>query len=243
MPTRTLVIGDIHGALLALAQLLRRVDLQPTDRLIFLGDYVDGWSQSAEVIETLIALQNQQECIFLLGNHDSWCAEWLRNGTAPPVWLKSGGAGTIERFEKCRADCRQSALHFLDSLLPYYIDKDNQLFVHAGFTSMHGPAGEHHQSNFSWDRTLWETALSLKPSLPADHPRYPKRLKLFRQIFIGHTPTLSWKRFVPMHCANVWNVDTGAAFTGPLTALDVNTGAFWQSDPVFTLYPAEKGRN
>ena len=243
MNSRTLVIGDIHGGLLALEQLLQRVDLQPQDRLIFLGDYVDGWSQSAAVIAYLMQLQKQQECIFIQGNHDIWCADWLRNGTAPNVWLKSGGAGTIASFENSDAVRRQAALRFLDSVLPYYVDDQNRLFVHAGFTSMHGPAGEHHLSNFCWDRTLWETALALKPGLPADDPHYPNRLRLFREIFIGHTPTLHWKSSVPMHCANVWNVDTGAAFKGPLTALDIHTGMVWQSDPVFTLYPNEKGRN
>lgn len=43
---RTLVIGDIHGAYLPLMQALDRARISPLDTLIFLGDYVDGWSQS-----------------------------------------------------------------------------------------------------------------------------------------------------------------------------------------------------
>jgi serine/threonine protein phosphatase 1 len=43
--------------------------------------------------------------------------------------------------------------------------------------------------------------------------------------------------------ANVWNVDTGAAFEGPLTIMDVKTKEFWQSEPLPNLYPTEKGRN
>ncbi len=39
---RTLVIGDIHGGLKALVQVLERAAVQPTDELIFLGDYTDG---------------------------------------------------------------------------------------------------------------------------------------------------------------------------------------------------------
>jgi serine/threonine protein phosphatase 1 len=38
-------------------------------------------------------------------------------------------------------------------------------------------------------------------------------------------------------------VDTGAAFKGRLTALDIQTKEFWQSDPVWKLYPQEQGRN
>jgi serine/threonine protein phosphatase 1 len=47
---RTLVIGDIHGGLKALVQLLERAKITPEDEIIFLGDYVDGWSDSANVV-------------------------------------------------------------------------------------------------------------------------------------------------------------------------------------------------
>lgn len=70
---RTLVIGDIHGAYLPLMQALDRARISPLDTLIFLGDYVDGWSQSPEVIEYLINLRSSYNCIFLRGNHDDLC--------------------------------------------------------------------------------------------------------------------------------------------------------------------------
>ena len=41
----------------------------------------------------------------------------------------------------------------------------------------------------------------------------------------------------------ITNVDTGAAFTGKLSCLDIETKEFWQSDKLQTLYPDEKGRN
>ncbi len=243
MPPRTLAIGDIHGGLRALEQLLQRIALQPADKLIFLGDYVDGWSESAPVLEYLMALQKERNCIFLRGNHDAWCTEWLRKGTDPQVWLIHGGAGTIESFEGLEEDRRQNILQFLKKLKPYYVDEKNRLFVHAGFTSMHGPEKEHKESNLYFDRTLWELAQGLNPALPKTDPRYPKRFTLFSEIFIGHTPTLLSNSTLPLHCFNVWNVDTGAAFEGPLTALDIDTGEYWQSDPVHTLYPNERGRN
>ena len=52
---RTLVIGDIHGALKALKQCLKKSAYNDReDKLIFLGDYVDGWPESAELIEYLL---------------------------------------------------------------------------------------------------------------------------------------------------------------------------------------------
>ena len=46
---RTLVIGDIHGGLKALEQVLERANVTPEDKLIFLGDYVDRGYFSIEV--------------------------------------------------------------------------------------------------------------------------------------------------------------------------------------------------
>lgn len=70
---RTLVFGDIHGGLKALEQLFERVKITIDDTLIFLGDYVDGWSESAETVQFLIEVAEKQECIFIKGNHDLWC--------------------------------------------------------------------------------------------------------------------------------------------------------------------------
>ncbi|MDB4636239.1 serine/threonine protein phosphatase, partial [Flavobacteriaceae bacterium] len=48
---------------------------------------------------------------------------------------------------------------------------------------------------------------------------------------------------VPTKRANVWNIDTGAAFKGPLSAMEINTKDFWQSNAVYLYYPDELGRN
>ena len=94
-----------------------------------------------------------------------------------------------------------------------------------------------------WDRSLWETALALDPKLETTDSRYPKRLSLFKEIYIGHTPVTRIDQTVPVHAACVWNMDTGAAFKGALTCMDIDTKEFWQSDPVYQLYPDENGRN
>ena len=67
---RTLVIGDIHGGLRALHQIMERAQVTQKDKLIFLGDYVDGWSQSPQVLDYLIKLNTKNDCIFIRGNHD-----------------------------------------------------------------------------------------------------------------------------------------------------------------------------
>jgi len=240
---RTLVIGDIHGGLRALIQVLERASVSVDDLLIFLGDYVDGWSESAQTIEYVIDLAEKQSCIFIKGNHDEWCEEWLRSGRGEGVWLFHGGRETLDSYDTFNNDRKQRHLNFFEQMKLYHIDKQNRLFIHAGFTSMHGPQKEVYSSNFTWDRTLWEVATTTNKRLKKTSLFYPKRLKLFHEIYIGHTPTLYYNETIPMQGCNVWNIDTGAAFTGKLTIMDIDTKEFWQSEPVKDLYPGESGRN
>ena len=241
--SRTLVIGDIHGGLLGLKEALKRCNLKPSDHLIFLGDYVDGWSQSAEVIQFLIGLQNTYKCDFIFGNHDLWCLEWLKGKGANDIWLLHGGKETIDSYSSISEKDREEHIVFFENMKDYLVDDQNRLFVHAGFSSMHGPHKEHYSSNYAWDRTLWEMALACHGRIPETDPHYPKRLKLFSEIYIGHTPTIDWGIDKPWNRSNVWNIDTGAAFTGKVSILDIDSKEFWQSDRLQSLYPNEKGRN
>ncbi|MBI3134560.1 MAG: serine/threonine protein phosphatase [Bacteroidetes bacterium] len=240
---RTLVIGDIHGGYKALVQLLERCVVAENDTLIFLGDYVDGWSESAKVIDYLMELDKKYACIFIKGNHDQWCEDWLRNNRVDSTWYFHGGQSTINSYKQYSPENQLQHLTFIERMRSYYIDEHKNLFIHAGFSSMHGPAHETYESNYSWDRTLWEMALCLDKTLDKNSPFFPKRLKLFNEIFIGHTPTTNYNIDTPINAMNLWNVDTGMAFTGKLTALDLETKVFWQSDKATDLYPGEKGRN
>jgi serine/threonine protein phosphatase 1 len=240
---RTLVVGDIHGGLKALVQLLKRVEVTAEDRLIFLGDYVDGWSESAQVIQYLIELSRTNDCVFIKGNHDVWCENWLASGFENNVWLHHGGLGTIESYKGFSKEEKIKHLDFFEAMPLYHIDLEKRLFVHAGFTSMHGVEREFEVQSFYFDRTLWEMALTMDKRIKRNSEIYPDRLKHYSEIYIGHTPTINYFKMHPMHAANVWNVDTGAAFTGRLSAIDTETKAVFQSDILKDLYPNEMGRN
>ena len=240
---RTLVIGDIHGGLRALHQVLERAKVTPSDKLIFLGDYVDGWSQSPQVIDLLIQMKKTHNIICIKGNHDGLFLDYLDSGKDNPLWYKHGGEATVLAYEKVGDATIQQHIEFLHSLDNYYLDEHNRLFIHAGFTNLNGIDYEYFPRLFYWDRTLWETAVALDKSLPKDHLSYPKRLTLYKEIYIGHTPVTRLEQTIPVQMANVWNVDTGAAFKGSLTIMDVDSKQFWQSEPLPNLYPTEKGRN
>ena len=139
--SRTLVIGDIHGGLKALIQVLQKAIIQPDDVLIFLGDYVDGWSDSPGVLDFLITLSEQQNCIFIKGNHDELLLDWLENrheNLNEKVWFKHGGKATVDAYSTISDNTKQQHIAFLKSLQNYYLDAENRLFIHAGFTNMNG---------------------------------------------------------------------------------------------------------
>ena len=240
---RTFAIGDIHGGLKALIQVLNKLALREGDQLVFMGDYVDGWSESAQVIQFLIAMSKKFECIFIKGNHDVWCQDWLKNEDVNPSWYLHGGKETMESYEGFSAQEKKEHLYFFENLPLYHIDAENRLFLHAGFTSLHGVQKEKFQELFYLDRSLWEMLLAMDLSIEKESIFYPKRLQHYKEIYIGHTPTTNYNEPSPINIANVWNIDTGAAFKGKITGINIDTKVFYQSDNLPSLYPDEKGRN
>jgi len=241
---RVFVVGDIHGGLKGLLQVLNKIEITDKDQLIFLGDYVDGWSESAQVVNFLINLSKEIQCVFIKGNHDIWCENWLKdNNDVNPSWYLHGGKETIESYHQFSKDEKKNHLKFFESMKMYHLDANNRLFLHAGFTSLHGVEREAYPHNFCTDRTLWEMVIAMDENLTTESSFYPKRLQLYNEIYIGHTPTTNYKINEPVNRANLWNIDTGAAFTGKISIMNIENKEFWQSDNLPSLYPNEKGRN
>jgi len=240
---KTVVIGDIHGGYKALKQLIERADLPVGTKYIFVGDYVDGWSESAEVISYLMEFSKENDCLFLRGNHDELLYKYLKSGESSEMWLRQGGESSVKSYLKLSKAEVEKQLDFFENLINYHVDTGNRLFLHAGFTNQHGPEHEFYPNLLYWDRTLWEMVCAMDTSVEENEDKYPKRLKLFNEIYIGHTPVTRVGFDKPANFANVWNVDTGAAFKGKISMLDIDSKEIWQSDAVHTLYPNEKGRN
>ena len=241
---RTFAIGDIHGGLKALLQVLNQLEIKDDDKIIFMGDYVDGWSESAQVIQFLIDLSQKFNCVFIKGNHDVWCQNWLKDSNdVNPSWFMHGGKETMESYDGFSDEDKKQHLIFFEKMYMYYLDAENRLFLHAGFTSMHGVEKESYPHKFCTDRTLWEMVMVMDRKMDFSNYAYPKRLKHYKEIYIGHTPTTNFGKTEPMNAINVWNIDTGSAFKGKITGINIDTKVFFQSDNLPELYPDEKGRN
>lgn len=249
---RTFVMGDIHGAYKALLQCLKRSSFDyENDRLIQLGDIVDGYREVYECIEELLKIKH---IIPIKGNHDDWFDSFIKVDSHPSSWTYGGkgtllsyldhtgkngkffttGSGYKTSLESKDIPERHKA--FFDSQLLYYVDEKNRCFVHGGF-DRHLPFDKQKKEDFYWNRNLWVEALHTHT--------YNRHIQLpedffdavdFKEIYIGHTPTTKWGTDKPLRALNVLNLDTGAGHWGRLTIMDVGTKKYRQSDPLLELY-------
>lgn len=200
---RTFAIGDVHGALTKLKTLLSLcVDAGQEEpvRFIFLGDYIDRGPRSREVVETLIdfARTAPGEVICLLGNHEALALAALSGGLPETRWFAFGGMATVHSYRVSAA--RELPTEHMDWFrsLPKLYDDGRRLFVHAGIDPARSLTDQD-ENSLLWIR---------EPFLSATRD-------YGRLIVHGHTPILNGR---PALCANRLDIDTGAAYGGPLTA-------------------------
>ena len=226
---RSFVIGDIHGAHLALLQCFRKAGFDPqADRLICLGDATDGWPEVREVMEELMHVRN---LVYILGNHDQWFLEWARTGMAPAIWLMQGGQAALDAYPD---GVPEGHLQLLNRAVYYHTEND-RLFIHGGFDPLQ-PLEHQDRQVFLWDRSLVQHAMDLREE------GEEKQISAFREVFLGHTPTISYGVDRPVKACELRLMDTGAGWSGTLSMMDINTGEIYQSEPVFRLYPGVRGR-
>jgi serine/threonine protein phosphatase 1 len=223
--SKTFVIGDIHGAHKALLQCLQRSHFNyETDHLICLGDVCDGWPETRQAIEELMKIK---KLTYILGNHDFWTLEWMRDGFADEVWLEQGGNATVLSYSGAVPTTHQ---HFLENALPY-LKLNNDLFVHAGIDPL-APVESQTIQTFLWDRKFAQTALLLH------NKSAHANLTGFDNVYIGHTPIAA----PPIRACEVWLMDTGAGWSGKLSMMNIATNEIFMSDPVPNLYAGIEGR-
>ena len=223
---RTFVIGDIHGAYRALKQVLERSSFDyKNDRLICLGDVVDGWPETKEAIDELLKIKH---LTYIMGNHDVWALQWMETREAPEIWLEQGGLATCNSYIDGVPESHVKLLKYAEDC----VTMGNKLFVHAGV--LPGlTAQECSHEILYWDRSLVRRAQDLEKK------NTPQRLTPYEEVFVGHTPISVHH---PMQYCEVWMVDTGAAWSGVLSMMNVDTKEWFTSDVVKELYPGIKGR-
>ncbi|MEQ9643423.1 MAG: metallophosphoesterase [Alphaproteobacteria bacterium] len=218
---RVYAIGDIHGRLDLLDDLLQQI---VADReaakparavLIYLGDYVDRGPDSRGVIDRLLAPPPDGfDVVHLLGNHEALMLHFLADDRAGFGWLSNGGVATLasygievagevyrrEDLTALRVELRErlpdAHRQFLQGLGLHHREGD-YLFVHAGIRPG-VPLDDQTADDLIWIR---EAFLDSK----ADHGFV---------VVHGH----SIRQEVVLR-ANRIGIDTGAFASGTLTCL------------------------
>jgi serine/threonine protein phosphatase 1 len=83
----TFAIGDIHGNVLALDDLLAKIipEISPGDTVVFLGDYIDRGADSKACIERILDLRRtaKAQIVALMGITNSGCSRLI--ATTPSI--------------------------------------------------------------------------------------------------------------------------------------------------------------
>ncbi|MGF6860297.1 serine/threonine protein phosphatase 1 [Rhodobacteraceae bacterium MBR-64] len=232
---RSYAIGDIHGQLDLLRAAHARI---AADRavcadhaapVIHIGDLVDRGPDSAGVLEFLASgVAAGDPWIVLRGNHDRMLSGFLDNPAYHDPGLRSelswlnprlGGAATLASYgvdhaetrplPDVHAEARQkvpAAHRRLLAKAPLWHLRGEVLFVHAGIRP-----GVDLRDQVE-DDLLWIRAPFLEDS--RDHGAL---------VIHGHTALDQ-----ATHFGNRVDIDSGAAFGGPLTAVVVEGRAVWE---------------
>lgn len=238
-------IGDIHGEDRKLAALheaiLQRIAQERRQaRIIHLGDYVDRGPDSRAVIDRIRALEARfdgspyVEIVSLMGNHELMMLHALEDPHASATsWLHNGGRQTVESYAVAATGAREvrtigntlsaAALEDWAEAVPdehfvwlserptfYWLRDARLVFVHAGINPEAFP-------NCASEVHLWTRSPKFM-----DDEHWPDREPLQGlRVVHGHTPT---ENFQPEVTPRRINVDTGACFGGPLTAVMLKEG-------------------
>lgn len=225
---RVYAVGDIHGRHDLLLRLLQKISAdavaradQRRVRIVFLGDYIDRGDHSREVIETLQKLgQGDPEGLtFLLGNHEAALLAFLADPVTHKNWLNFGAAQTLGSYgivpprpragDAALLDTRDALraamgrhIDFLEALKPMALS-GQVVFAHAGLN----PNRPLHQQRVN--DLIWGHSEFLSPD---PLPGY--------RVVHGHYDDVD-----PLVLPGRICVDTGAYYTGTLTAIRLDDGA------------------
>lgn len=200
---RTIVVGDVHGCYDELTELIDKVKLRKSDRLICVGDLIAKGPKSREVLDLFM---NDKRFSSVIGNHDLLLRRYWHG---EDVDLKSAQK---EANKELKGD-KDAYLEFLSSL-PFVIDLDTHLVVHAGLR----PNVELH-SQTTGDLTRIRT-LGPDRESPEGTPWYYV-YNGEKTVLFGH-----WPAKEPRRGPKAIGLDTGCVYGYQLTAYIIDTDEF-----------------
>jgi hypothetical protein len=219
---RTIVIGDVHGCLEELDELLASLAVRRhRDRLVFLGDLVDRGPDPVGVVRRVRELG--AECLH--GNHEDKHVRWARHqarARREPGYRNPMRSMRAEE-QAANARLRDDDIAWLASL-PAFLDLGDWIAVHAGIE----PGRPlHAQKRAALCRVRWVDHRGLMSTgndateQPEGSVRWAEAWRGPQHVVYGHhvlsrEMPLVDRREDGVEC---WALDTGCCFGGRLSAL------------------------
>lgn len=128
---RNIIIGDVHGCLDELRELVGVLQPRGDDRLFFIGDLIDRGHRVAETIRYVRELTGMHRVILILGNHEEKFLRFVhyRNTANVAARLMRG----VEGYEDLLSQVRNDDIQFLSqSYYSYRIDGTGYVLIHGG---------------------------------------------------------------------------------------------------------------
>lgn len=242
------LIGDVHGCLEELLELLQLLGYQVTRKnqgeghwdyqvqvpagrmLVFVGDLVDRGPDSPGVLRLVMSMVAARQALCVTGNHDDKLRRYL---SGSKVSTSHGLAETIEQLGQETPIFRQEVRQFLEQLpLHVELDEGRLLVAHAGLRQdMHGRVGGAVRSYCLYGPT---TGKLDENKLPERQP-WAKDYEGETKIVYGHTPTLEPRWYHRTLC-----LDTGCVFGHELTALRYPEDEFVRVPAKQTYSPSKR---
>ena len=204
MPQRTLFIGDVHGCYDELMALVAKIWLRDTDHLYFVGDLINKWPKSLEVVEWV---RNRLNTWSVIGNHEyfSLQKEFVPYDENNHLnWIKN----RYEQTENLRNTLTQKWHREWLLSLPVMIERDDFILIHGGLHPKYGK------------ETPVEIATMIRV---VDGQPWYESYTGTKPIIYGHWAA-EWLRVRN----NTIGLDTGCCFGGALTAYCLESWEFWQ---------------
>src|SRR5262245_8186869 len=135
--SRLIAIGDIHGCLTAFESILDVLNVQPDDRLVALGDYVDRGPDSRRVLDRVILLHELGRLIPLRGNHELMMLRAREDWRDEEFWRGHGGKEALDSYAPVDRPGRLNDVpdrhwKFMASTCVNLYETERHIFVHAG---------------------------------------------------------------------------------------------------------------
>lgn len=166
--SRTIVISDVHGYCRTFEALLFKVSYcRKDDRLILLGDYVDGGPAALDVVRMVRDMVQTANVHAIGGNHDDMFLNWLDDNDfrlSPYTNTINGGVQTIRSFcpwyesgkedEATKLYIKENYAGEIEFLrqLPNFIEDSHHIYVHAGIDLTQSDWKQTSRKDFRWIR-------------------------------------------------------------------------------------------